>query len=148
MLFMHSQPLPSSKSKIPTLGVKLSKMWSFHPLVKTIIWVQNWILLVKTSLRVCSVSKIKPRKQINWNHTQNGGIRVYLKKCICFICTLFDNFETAVGFEALKQVRKCSQFLILSPSYSYMQNEANFNWQFDLEKFYFWNIPELRKIIY
>ena len=61
MLFLHSNLLPSSNSRILTLGVKSSKISKFCPLVKTVIELQNYISLVNTSLGICSVSKIKPR---------------------------------------------------------------------------------------
>ena len=48
---------------------------------------------------------------------------------------------------ASKQVRYWSQILISSSDWSWMQNKINFNWQFNLEKYNFWNVTELRQII-
>ena len=65
-----------------SLEAKSSKMWKFHLLVKTVIWAQNWILIVKMNPRVYSVFKIEPWRHINWNCTQNSVIMITLKNML------------------------------------------------------------------
>ena len=105
MLFVHSQLLLSSNSK------KIS-------LVKTIIWAQNYILHVKTSLGVCSLFKIEPWNHKNKNGMQNGAT-MRTSEIASFNHSLFGNYETAIGFVVSKQVQEGSQIHILNPSWPY-----------------------------
>ena len=57
VLSVRSYLLLSSDSIILTRRVKLSKMSKFCLLVKIVIEIQNYILLVNTSPRICSISK-------------------------------------------------------------------------------------------
>ena len=55
-------------------------MWKSHLLVKTVIWAQNRILLVKTSPKVCSIFKKELENIKNQNDTQNSVIGDYREK--------------------------------------------------------------------
>ena len=61
VLSVSSHMLPRSNSRIPTLGAKLSKMPKKISLVKTVIELQNYILLVNTSPGIWLVSEMEPR---------------------------------------------------------------------------------------
>ena len=74
-------------------------------------------------LRVCLISKTELRISSCWNATQIETIRLILRNVI-FNRSLFAKSEIAIGFVASKWVLKWSRILILSLSWSCMQNET------------------------
>ena len=102
----------------PALGEKQSKILIFQPLVKTVVWAEFWVLLVKTSPEVCSISKTTPQMSKSWNFTQTEII-VLISANMIFNGSSFTKSETELHLWR----RNKSRILFLSPSSPDAQNK-------------------------
>ena len=123
MLSLSSQPLLISDSQFSVLKAKSFKKWNFYLSEETVIWMENYILLVTTSPSMCSVSKIEPRKHIYQDGTQNSAKRLTSKNELSNRSSFSDS-EIVNWLVTLKGVEKWSQILTLSPDWPCTQNET------------------------